>query len=147
MSNSHDEPQRDPAAGDKAGPSSEPLRAHAAHTKFQKSIVSRATGDAAPPGDADGVPPVILEKLEALDDAVFEAMAGQSEALEKLRTLWPAVLGQMGEVGPELVAESCEQYLHYALRIWEDCLDGRGLRDPARAISALEVLCVLFDEA
>ena len=85
----------------------------------------------------------MLEKLEALDDAVFDAINGSAPALECLKLLWPATLAGLGET---LVADSREQYLRYALSIWEQCVDAQGLRDPLRALRALEVLCVLFDE-
>jgi hypothetical protein len=122
------------------------LRAHAAHDGFAKSADTAAghAGEAARPSkqfhtDA----PEVLAKLEALDDAVYEAMGGQGAALPRLEIMWPAVLAELGE---NLVAESREQYLRYALRIWEQCTDDTGIHDPTRAIAALDVLCVLFDE-
>ena len=45
----------------------------------------------------------------------------------------------------ELLAESREQYLRYAMAIWEQCVQPDGVRDPARAVQSLEVLCMLFD--
>ena len=44
-----------------------------------------------------------------------------------------------------LLAESREQYLRYALSIWEDYVEKDGHRDPARAVQALDVLCLLFE--
>jgi len=61
----------------------------------------------------------------------------------RLGALWPAVRTELGD---QLVSESREQYLRYALSIWQECLGGGVVRDPARAIHALDVLCVLFDE-
>ena len=49
-------------------------------------------------------------------------------------------------LGPQLVAESREQYLRYALSIWETCVDAQGVHDARRSLQALDVLCVLFDE-
>ena len=72
----------------------------------------------------------MLEKLEALDDAVYEALEGKTASLERLRTLWPATLAELGET---LVAESREQYLRYALSIWEHGADRDGVHDPLRA--------------
>jgi hypothetical protein len=86
--------------------------------------------------------PEVLEKLERLDDAVFDAMAGKPGALDTLRRLWPRV---REELGPELLAESNEQYLRYALSIWEQYAVSHEERDPIRAVQALDVLCVLFD--
>ena len=51
------------------------------------------------------------------------------------------------ELGEGLLAESREQYIRYALSLWQEAAEIGGDRDPARAATALEVLCVLFDEA
>ena len=55
--------------------------------------------------------------------------------------LWP---GLLAEVSAELVFESREQYLRYALKIWQGSPD--GVRDAGRAANALDVLCVLFSD-
>ena len=78
--------------------------------------------------------------LEHLDDMVYAAMAGDSDALAQVEVLWPLVLD---ELGPQLVDESREQYLRFALSIWTDFLaqpDGAT----TRAAAALDVLLVLF---
>ena len=84
-----------------------------------------------------------MARLEALDDAVFDAVQGNAPALADLYKLWPAVKLELGEA---LLAESREQYIRYALSIWREPADSEGNHDPARAVHALEVLCVLFDE-
>ena len=84
-----------------------------------------------------------MEKLEHLDDVVYEAINGKEAALEQLRTLLPEVLNELGE---EMILESRAQYLRYALSIWEHGDGSAGLRTPSRAIQALDVLCLLFDE-
>ncbi len=98
--------------------------------------------DDRPPGSALRWPDLI-DQLGRLDDAVFEAIAGQPAALEKLRTLWPEV--KMA-VGPGLVEESREQYVRHALIVWRKCVAGAELRDPATAIAAMDVVSLLFDE-
>jgi hypothetical protein len=85
--------------------------------------------------------PDAIEKLELLDDTVFEAIAGRPGALDQLRRLWPAVLA---EVGPALVEESREQYLRHALSVWRQCVEGDQIRNPAVALATLEVICLLF---
>lgn len=85
--------------------------------------------------------PAALEKLELLDDTVFEAIAGRPGALEELRRLWPAVLA---EVGPTLVEESREQYLRHALTVWRQCVEGDQIRNPSLALATMEVICLLF---
>jgi hypothetical protein len=84
--------------------------------------------------------PQVVEMLEHLDDMVYAAMAGDSDALAQVEVLWPLVLD---ELGPQLVDESREQYLRFALSIWTDFLaqpDGVT----TRAAAALDVLLVLF---
>ncbi len=85
----------------------------------------------------------LLEKLEHLDDLVFDTIAGRRPALDELTGLWPHV---MADLPRELWAESREQYLRYALKLWESTASS-GTRDPRWAATALDVLCVLFDAA
>ena len=87
--------------------------------------------------------PEVVAQLESLDDAVFDAIQGKADALAALRWLWPQVKIRLGD---ELIAESREQYVRYALSEWHKADNPEGLRDPRRAVDALEVLCVLFDE-
>ncbi len=88
--------------------------------------------------------PEAVEQLELLDDAVFEAIAGKSEAFEQLRALWPQVLGRLGR---STVDESREQYLRHVLNVWRHFLDDEGDKDLHRAARALDVMCVLLDES
>lgn len=86
--------------------------------------------------------PENLERLEKLDDVVFDAMGGDARALEEMSRLWPQLVA---DLGPEKLEESREQYLRYSLSIWEGCLED-GLRDPDRAIASLQVLSIIFGE-
>lgn len=120
--------------------------AHAAHRKFGKTLESATATLAAtaPHATHAGMySPEVLEKLETLDDLVYEAIRGQVDSLAKLRVAWPQVLSELGDA---MLAESREQYLRYALSIWEECADANGVRNPARAIQALDVLCLLFGD-
>jgi hypothetical protein len=63
--------------------------------------------------------------------------------MTQLRAAWPKLLGELDE---NLLNQSREQYLRYALTIWQSCTDPDGLRHPAAAIRATEVLCLLFGE-
>ena len=120
--------------------------AHAAHARFEGSTASASAAKpqlVAPsqrlkPGSAE-----IREKLELLDDLVFGAIGGKRVALEELRKLWPEVRGALGD---DMRADSREQYLRHALSLWENGIDSDGVRDPASAMQALDVLCVLFDD-
>jgi lauroyl/myristoyl acyltransferase len=82
-----------------------------------------------------------MEKLELLDDLVYESISGNTTALAQLQFVWPQMQTELGE---KLLAESSEQYLRYALSIWEDCSDKDSLRNPTLAVQALDVLCLLF---
>jgi hypothetical protein len=94
-----------------------------------------------PAHDREGLhSPEVLEKLEYLDDLVYEAISGQPKSLEQLRTLWPKMIK---ELGTDLLAESREQYMRYALSIRTECANG-GTRTPDQAVQVLEVLCLLF---
>ena len=114
---------------------------------FQRSAAAVAHGDAAgvsgPSQALRADSPEVVAQLESLDDAVFDAIQGKSDALAALRWLWPQVKVRVGE---SLLAESREQYIRYALSVWYKLANAEGQHDPRRAVDALEVLCVLFDE-
>ncbi len=132
-----------------------PVRqAHAAHHKFENSgpiLMDDADAfDAVLPttqvDSSMSLPaelPAVIAQLEQLDDAVFDAVQGRSEALAELQLLWPQLLGELGEYR---LAESREQYIRYALSIWRDDVRTGTRHDPERAFYTLEVLCVLYDE-
>jgi hypothetical protein len=122
-----------------------PMRqAHAAHEEHtQASVAAQASTAIVPPSkQLHPNSREVQERLERLDDLVFEAMAGKPNALETLKRTWPRIRLELGE---ELLAESHEQYLRYALSLWEEYVSSRSNRDPSRAVQALDVLCVLFD--
>jgi hypothetical protein len=131
-------------------PSLRGRQAHAAHHQFSKSIdavlaTPTTASSVAPPSTAlDPGSPAVLEQLELLDDLVYEAIGGRSDTMEQLREVWPQLVAELGE---PLLAESREQYLRYALSIWEECTDADGVRHPSRVIQALDVLCLLFGDA
>jgi hypothetical protein len=137
----------DIAGGKPSGKSSLPREqlAHTAHQRFEKSKRSAtATATTAPKVEHSSLhSPEILEKLEYLDDLVYEAISGKTDSMGQLRDTWPKLLDELGDT---LLAESREQYLRYALSIWTECAQGGSIRDPIRAIQALDVLCLLFDE-
>ena len=123
--------------------------AHAAHRQFGKSVEAVSTTPAAARSlrlRSASIParPRFSKNSEQLDDLVYEAISGRSDTMEQLREAWPKIAAQLGE---PLLAESLEQYLRYALSIWEECTDADGVRHPSRAIQALDVLCLLFGDA
>ena len=123
-------------------------RADGAHQPFHQAVTAASPEQSPdwPPDPAQVVGaqcPEAIEKLELLDDTVFEAIAGKAGALEQLRELWPAVLSQ---VGPDLVEESREQYIRHALRVWKDCINGDQISNPSTALATMEVVCLLFGD-
>jgi len=122
-------------------------QAHAPHPRFAKSGPARATADRAgstPSTVLDADDPQVVRRLERLDDLVYEAIAGKQQSLEELKRLWSNTRGEFAE---ELVAESREQYLRYALSLWDRGARQARVRPTDQTINALEVLCLLFGEA
>ena len=139
-------------AGDENQRADEERRADGAHPRSPRPAAAAGHSLAAgadpspdyplPPAQVVGAQcPEAIEKLELLDDTVFEAIAGRPGALDELRRLWPAVLA---EVGPALVEESREQYLRHALGVWRQCVEGDQIRNPAVALATMEVICLLL---
>lgn len=87
----------------------------------------------------DAESPAVRERLEALDDAMFAAIDGNPDALEKARALW---LDSVCVLLPALIEESREQYLRYAAEVTRK-FGAHELRDPATAIVALEIFDLL----
>ena len=84
-----------------------------------------------------------LDALERLDDVVFDALVGQSDALDNLRRLWPETLSRLGE---RLLSESRDHYLRRALAVWRQATAEGEIRDPLQALTAIEVICLLYGE-
>jgi hypothetical protein len=112
------------------------------HAATRKVHLERLTNRQAPSVLMDVESPEMLERLEKLDDVVYDAIGGDARALEEMNRLWPQLVA---ELGPEKLEESREQYLRYSLSIWETCLED-GLREPERAIASLQVLSIIFGE-
>jgi hypothetical protein len=118
--------------------------AHAAHRQFAKTAAEATQAKNAHPAPSQTIEtdsPAVLEKLELLDDLVYESLSGNTQAMIQLQTAWPRLQMDLEE---RLLAESREQYLRYALSIWEENIEKDGHRDPAHAVQALDVLCLLF---
>jgi hypothetical protein len=84
----------------------------------------------------------VVELLERIDDVVFAAIGGDERALAELEVLWPLAAQ---ELDPELFEQSREQYLRCALSICSEC-SNEAIERPDRAMAAVEVLCILFDD-
>lgn len=116
--------------------------AHAAHARFSATSAAeeRIPG---PSVTLSSEHPHVVASLETLDDLVYDAIKGDDSSLNQLRTAWPRLRTELGD---ELLGQSREQYLRYALQVWEKCVETSGVRPTDQAVKALEVLCLLFDE-
>lgn len=132
-------------------PAPDPLRrADAPHAAIRSAVASDPVPAATLFQELDNDPAVVVgrecpqavETLETLDDLVFEAIAGKAGALDRVRQLWPQAQNQ---VGPELLEESRAQYLRHALHVWQSCVEQSDVRNPALAVAAMDVICLLFD--
>ena len=138
---------RRPAAS-RSDTGSRVAHAHASHTPlkvYSPSDAPSATSARlleAPSQLIETETPGVLEELEKLDDVVYDAITGKTEALTRLTSLWPEVLDRLG---CDLVEPSREQYLRYALGVWHDFID-QGDGSPEMAVAALGVLEVLCEE-
>jgi hypothetical protein len=83
--------------------------------------------------------PDVRQLLESLDDAVFAALGGSAAALEETSVLWPEVVRALG---PDLIDESREQYLRYAIELTRR-FEFKEIRDPAIALAGLEIIELL----
>lgn len=107
------------------------------HGGHRPPTIGRCALTAAPRLDPESVE--VRELLEALDDAMFTAIAGGVAALKSAVELWARAIDALG---PELVEESREQYLRYAVEMTRQ-FEWNGTRDPGRAMAAVEVIELL----
>ena len=82
---------------------------------------------------------VVRSMLEELDDVVFSAVRGDAAALDQAQQLWPRVVAA---IGWELIEESREQYLRFAIDVTQR-YEADAARRPEHAIAALEVISLL----
>lgn len=116
------------------------IRPHAAHPgRGQIPTVADMPEEGLPSHLLHSESGYVRAMLEELDDVVFSAVRGDAQALEQAQTLWPQVLNA---IGWELVEESREQYLRFAIDVIQRYEHERA-RKPERAISALEIISLL----
>lgn len=77
--------------------------------------------------------------LESLDDAMFAVIAGDEAAMTTARELWTRALAGLS---PELIDESREQYLRFAVDETRR-FESDQTRDPTRAMIAIELIELL----
>ncbi len=80
----------------------------------------------------------VLEQLDRLDDAAFDAIAGSDGGLSRLEELWPQIKSQLSA---NLVEESREQYVRL---IVDQCLQQQQSGAIATKAAVIDVLKLLF---
>ena len=118
-------------------------RLYSAHGGHQTTAAGSDCAPAA--GLSHLIPPdsdIVRSVLEELDDVVFLAIRGDTDALEQARSLWPAVVEQIGR---DVVEESREQYLRYATDLARRS-DQEPIRDPCRALAIVEIVELLMQD-
>ena len=83
------------------------------------------------------------ELLESMDKAVRRTIRGDVDSLLQCQTLWPQICQ---EIDPDLLEESREQYLRYAINTWQEVNESVSTRDASLALSAMEAISLLFGE-
>lgn len=115
-------------------------RSHAAHNGKNKAATLEDYPGLQPPSEVlHSESEDVNAMLERLDDVIFDAVRGNGPALEKAKTMWPQVVLSLGW---ELVEESREQYLRFALDIIRNA-EQESSRNPDQSIAALEVVSLL----
>ena len=120
---------------------------HRGHCRFENdgpTATVEGTGPAAPSTLVDPGDTQLADKLRRLDELVYRATTGRAASIEPLRSLWHEIESKLDD---DLRAEAREQYLGYALEIWESCAEPNAIRHPGRAGQSLDVLAILFGEA
>lgn len=92
-------------------------------------------------GSEDVVPLHHLERIEELDDAIFAALNGDPEALDRSASLYRAA---SRHTPAELLDESRRQYIRRAESIVEDSQHTPG-RSLGRTFAALEILTLMAE--
>ena len=102
-------------------------------------VAHRVPGGIAAQRSLDPESSEVRELLEELDDAMFDAIPGNPAALKAAAALWNRAVA---ELGWELVEESREQYLRYAVEITRQ-FEWSGAHEPEKAVAAIEVIELL----
>ena len=126
-----------------AGPGQQP---HAAHPRFPRLTQPDNTLDPRLPRRTPSAAtddPAVVERLEQLDDLIFEAVKGNAQSLSRLQQVWPLARSELSD---ELLCESREQYLRCALSVWDWSVASGGARPSDQTNAALEVICLLLGE-
>jgi hypothetical protein len=120
--------------------SSNNFRSHAAHPGRSQVASQEQLSRLQPPSQLLHAESTHVNGLlEQMDDVIFAAVLGDRAAGEQAHTLWPQLVEA---VGWELLEESREQYLRYAIDVAR-CGEQQANCNPEHAIAALEIISLL----
>lgn len=116
------------------------FRPHAAHAShLQVMTIADLLEEELPSHLLHSESEYVRAMLEELDDVIFSAVRGDTRALEKAQTLWPQVVDA---IGWELVEESREQYLRFAIDMTQR-FETDTARKHEHAIAAIEIISLI----
>ncbi len=116
------------------------LHSHAAHSSHcQELTLGDVPDEELPSFLLHSESAYVRAMLEDLDDVIFSAIRGDEEALQRAHTLWPEVVDA---IGWELVEESREQYLRFAIDVAKR-FESDTSRRHEHAIAAIEIISLL----
>lgn len=115
------------------------LRPHAAHRGNQELTLSDVPEEQLPSHLLSSESEYVRAMLEDLDDVIFSAIRGDAKALARAQTLWPEVVEA---IGWELIEESREQYLRFAIDVTKR-FESDTSRRHEHAIAAIEIISLL----
>ena len=81
-------------------------------------------------------------QLEALDDVIFPAIAGNQAALEASPHMWQVAVAKLGK---EKVEDSRAEYLRYARETWNS-LCRQAVEDPVRLVAVVKIMLLLLGD-
>ena len=85
--------------------------------------------------------PELLDQLDQLDDAVYDALMGKEEAIDEVRKLWPALKGLLPE---PLIDESREQFVRQASEAIRGYRENSSANSITNSLIAMELVEVLL---
>ena len=116
------------------------IRSHAPHRSIQETpSQADLLGEDLPSQCLHSDSDEVQSMLEELDDVIFDAVRGDTSALQRAHVLWPKVIA---EIGWELVEESREQYLRYAVDVIRRFEPSSSAKSE-RGITAIEIISLL----
>ena len=115
------------------------LRPHAAHSGTQELTLGDVPEEQLPSYLLNSESEYVRAMLEDLDDVIFSAIRGDAKALGRAQTLWPEVVDA---IGWELVEESREQYLRFAIDVTKR-FESDTSRRHEHALAAIEIISLL----